>query len=208
MPPPCLLPAPPSQVHETYQRLAGMVDEQGEELDKAETNVIDAQVGGGQGQWQRRSATHAPPLLQASTEAGVGHLTKAASYQKQYGRCLLILVAILLVIALGVGGYFGYKAVRACGWQCWLVIRAPMIPRTPCSTRKSILRPATAPLPARIWYLYPTRVDTASSDRIELVSDSSRSSTRATQLEPSQLVTSSIDIIPVELCFVSRLLPS
>ena len=80
-----------SQVHDTYQRLAGMVDEQGKDLDTIETNVIDAE---------------------ASTQAGVGHLNKAASYQKQYGRFILVLVVILLLIAAAVGGYYGYKEVR------------------------------------------------------------------------------------------------
>lgn len=87
-----MLPLLTCQVADSYQRLAGMVDEQGKDLDKIETNVIDAE---------------------ASTQAGVGHLNKAASYQKKYGRCLLILVVILLVVALAVGGYFGYEAVRA-----------------------------------------------------------------------------------------------
>ena len=77
-------------VSDTYQRLAGMVDEQGKDLDTIETNAIDAE---------------------ASTLAGVGHLTKAASYQKQYGRCILILVLILLLVAASVGGYFGYREV-------------------------------------------------------------------------------------------------
>ncbi len=66
-----------------------LVDDQGKQLDTVETNVIDAH---------------------ASTEAGVGHLVKAASYQKQYGRCILILVVILLVIAIALGGFFGYEA--------------------------------------------------------------------------------------------------
>jgi t-SNARE complex subunit (syntaxin) len=83
------IPTTPLQVHETFREIAVLVDEQGKQLDTVETNVIDAH---------------------ASTETGVGHLVKAASYQKTYGRCILIFVLILVLVAAGVGGYFGYKA--------------------------------------------------------------------------------------------------
>jgi hypothetical protein len=40
------------------------------------------------------------------TEKGVGYLNKAAEYQKKYGKCLLILLIIMICVIAGTLIYF------------------------------------------------------------------------------------------------------
>ena len=69
------------QVNEVFKDLANLVDEQGQLIDKVETNVSSAQ---------------------SQTQAGVGHLTTAAKYAAKYRCCLIWLLAILALVAVGV----------------------------------------------------------------------------------------------------------
>lgn len=72
-------------VNEVMRDLAGLVNEQGKQLEELETNVTSAQK---------------------STETGVGHLQQAAKYAGRYRKCLFGLVALLLLVAAGLTAYF------------------------------------------------------------------------------------------------------
>jgi SNARE domain len=72
-------------VNEVMRDLAGLVNEQGKQLEDLETNVTSAQK---------------------STETGVGHLQQAAKYAGRYRKCLLGLVLLLILIAAGLTAYF------------------------------------------------------------------------------------------------------
>lgn len=80
-----------SEVNDVFKDIAMLVEEQGKTLERVDVNV---------GQAKDR------------TEAGVGHLTEASKLQSKYRRCLLILLAIVLLIAGGVAAYFVISAKK------------------------------------------------------------------------------------------------
>jgi hypothetical protein len=80
-----------SEVNDVFKDIAMLVEEQGKTLERVDVNV---------GQAKDR------------TEAGVGHLTEASKLQGKYRRCLLILLAVVILIAGGVTAYFIITAKR------------------------------------------------------------------------------------------------
>jgi DNA-binding FrmR family transcriptional regulator/tetrahydromethanopterin S-methyltransferase subunit B len=74
-----------SEVNEAFRDLAQIVEEQGHSIDIMENNVTDAVD---------------------STEKGIDNLNQAASYQKKYGRWIIVLVIILVLVIAGVLGFY------------------------------------------------------------------------------------------------------
>jgi hypothetical protein len=75
-------------INEMYKDLSTLAEAQGESLDQIDLNVIDAH---------------------GQTESGVQQLEQAASYQKRYGKWILILLAVLVLVGGGIGAYFAIK---------------------------------------------------------------------------------------------------
>jgi hypothetical protein len=74
-----------AEVNEVFRDLATLVDEQGRDIDQIELNIGDAHT---------------------ETEAGVGHLEKAATYQGRYRKWIIVLIVIIILAAGGLTTYF------------------------------------------------------------------------------------------------------
>lgn len=77
-----------TEVNDTFKDLAQIVEEQGRDIEQIEMNIGSAET---------------------ATESGVGHLTKADTYQKRYGRWIIVLIFIIVAAAGGITAFFVLK---------------------------------------------------------------------------------------------------